>query len=126
MGQILLILAILTAVAIFLFLSRRSPNNRNGNGDGGRPWPTPRPRLNGGGQWKVSQNGNPTVVIDGKRITVFASDEGWKYVVADESTKGDDEHEPDFSLPYNTAEEAKYEALAVISGSRPRHRSITE
>jgi len=94
-------------------------------------WQTPRPRRKGKREsrviWEVSLKGNPTVVIDGKRITVFASEEGWKYVIADEIARDDDEYEPpDFSFPYETEEEAKYEALAVISGSRSRHRSITE
>ena len=122
MGQNLLILAILTAVAIFIFLSRRSPNNRNGNGDGGRPWPTPRPRRNGDGQWKASENSNPTMVVDGTRITVFASDDGWKYCIADEG----DDSAPYFSDPYETAEAAKYEALAHFDGSPSRHRPATE
>lgn len=126
MGQNLLILTILIAVAIFVILSRRSPNRRNGNGDGGRQWQTPRPKRNGGGQWKVSQNGNPTMVVGGERITVFASDDGWKYCIADESARDDDEYEPEFSDPYETVEAAKYEALAVINDRPSRHRSITE
>jgi len=141
MGQNLLILAVLIVFAIVIILSRRSPNRSNGNGGGGRQWQAPRPRRNGGGQWKVSQNGNPTMVVGGQQITVFAYDDevvtsmdawppplnsavirGWKYCIADE---GDDD-DPYYSDPYETEEAAKYEALAFINGSPSRHRSLTE
>ena len=101
------------------------------NGEGRGQWQTPRPRRKGKREsrviWEVSLKGNPTVVIDGKRITVFASKEGWKYVIAVEIARDDDEYElPDFSLPYETEEEAKYEALAFIDDRPSRYRSITE
>jgi hypothetical protein len=66
------------------------------------------------------------MVVGGERITVFASDNGWKYCIADESARDDDAYEPDFSDPYETVEAAKYEALAVINDRPSRHRSITE
>ena len=62
------------------------------------------------------------MVVDGTRITVFASDDGWKYCIADEG----DDSAPYFSDPYETAEVAKHEALAFINGSPSQHRSIYE
>ncbi|BEV46499.1 hypothetical protein CRBSH125_26820 [Afipia carboxidovorans] len=46
-------------------------------------------------------------------MTVFQSDGGWKYCIADPSDRAD----PCFSNPYDTEEEAKHEALALIKGA---------
>ncbi len=124
---IIVLVIIVSVICKTVWKSVGEELDREGSGQ----WQTPRPRRNGKGEgrgiWGVSLKGNPTVVIDGKRITVFASDEGWKYVIADEIARDDDEYElPDFSLPYETEEEAKYEALAFIDDRPSRYRSITE
>lgn len=85
--------------------------------------------LFGGGQgsgkikWHKSENGNPTGIHEGFRVTVFPSDGGWKYVLARADR---DEAEPFFSEPYETVEAAKHEALADLEGAASRFQSITE
>lgn len=60
--------------------------------------------------WRLSENGNPTLLDGNVRFTVFPQDGGWKFVMADE----DDEHEPYFSERYRSQEEAKAAAIDVI------------
>jgi hypothetical protein len=71
------------------------------------------------------------MVVGGQRITVFPStnsfgsnDGRWKYCIADEGD--DDDDSAYFSDPCETAETAKYEALAFVDGGPSRHRSVTE
>lgn len=66
-----------------------------------------------GGGWSTSTNGNPTRIYRGSRVTVFPSDGGWKFCIADP----DDDDDPYFSDPYSTLEAAKHEAIALIDGT---------
>lgn len=58
--------------------------------------------------WSMSENDNPTRVIDNYQVTVFKQDGGWKYCLS--LVDGDDG--PYFSDPFDTMAEAKQEALA--------------
>jgi hypothetical protein len=40
-------------------------------------------------RWETSDRGNPTLVLDGQRLTVFQQDGGWKWVIADEDDQDD-------------------------------------
>ncbi len=73
------------------------------------------------GDWDLSENGNPVLVIASSRITVFQQDRGWKYCIADIN----DQQTPHFSDPYDSQKTAMDEALAHIRGETPRHASIT-
>ena len=125
MGQELLILIVLIAVAIFAIAALRSRPKRNGKGEGGGQWQASRPRRNGGRQWQTSVKGNLAMVVDGTRITIFAQDGGWKYVISDNGD-GDNEDGTYFSEKYETAEAAKYEALVDLDGGTSRHRTVAE
>lgn len=59
-------------------------------------------------QWQRSENGNPTMLWDGLRITVFQQDRGWKYLIAPE----DDSAAPFYSERFKTQQEAMAEAVA--------------
>lgn len=71
--------------------------------------------------WQPSENGNPVRIVGRTRLTVFQSDGGWKYCIAD--VEKDD---PYFSDPYQTEAAAKHEALAHVSGIPSKHRSLYE
>lgn len=66
-------------------------------------------------EWRISERGNATTVVDGVRITVFPQDGGWKYVLgwADDE---DDEEEPFFSDRFDSEDEAKASALSHVEG----------
>jgi hypothetical protein len=71
--------------------------------------------------WHASENGNPTLLINGSRVTVFESDGGWKFCIAT-PTDGDDD--PYFSDPYAHAEHAKHEALALIGQRSSKYPTL--
>ncbi|NKM14168.1 hypothetical protein GFL85_24635 [Rhizobium laguerreae] len=62
--------------------------------------------------WERSERGNPALIFDNRRITVFEQDRGWKFCIA----KIKDDNDPFFSEVYDTEDAAKYEALARVSG----------
>lgn len=72
------------------------------------------------GDWDVSENGNPVLVVGSSRITVFQQDRGWKYCIADIG----DQQQPHFSDPYASQQIAMDEALAHFRGEPARHASI--
>lgn len=72
------------------------------------------------GDWDISENGNPVLVVASSRITVFQQDRSWKYCISDIN----DRKPPLFSEPYDSQETAMDEALAHFRGELPRHASI--
>lgn len=72
--------------------------------------------------WTNSENGNPTRIYKGKRITVFEADGGWKYCIADP----EDRREPYFSEPYETSDIGKSEAIRHIERLPSMYRSLPE
>lgn len=68
---------------------------------------TPSPQND---HWSTSENGNPIIISGNKRVTVFASNDGWKYCFAYIT----DEFEPYFSDIYTSKTEAKKEGLALL------------
>ena len=72
------------------------------------------------GDWDLSENGNPVLVVASSRITVFQQDRGWKYCIADIN----DRQPPHFSDPYASQKIAMVEALAHFRGEPTRHASI--
>lgn len=73
--------------------------------------------------WHISENGNPTMLLaGGGRLTVFESDDGWKFC----ASQRDGDRDAFFSESYMTAEAAKDEALAFVTGAPSRHASIAE
>jgi len=64
------------------------------------------------GGWRASSNGNQTRIYKGSRITIFESDGGWKYCIADPS----DQTPPYFSDPYPSQTETTASCLALIDG----------
>jgi hypothetical protein len=81
---------------------------------------TPRPAS--GPQWESSENGNPCIIHKNRRITVFASDRGWKFCVA----KIENDNNPFFSEVYRTDEAAKYEALAHVDRRPSKHATLSQ
>jgi hypothetical protein len=73
-------------------------------------------------QWVSSESGNPTTTYQGWRLTVFESDGGWKYCIADHN----DRREPEFSEPYETKDIAMEEGQRRIDGRNPRNQSLPE
>lgn len=57
--------------------------------------------------WERSENGNPTMVGDGLRITVFPYYRDWKYLIAPE----DGSIEPFYSDRFRTEADAKAAAV---------------
>lgn len=76
-----------------------------------------------GGNWAVSENGNPMIVRYGKRITVFPEYGGWTFCIADASI---DDRDPFFSGRYTTLEAAKYEAIAALEDRPATHKTSYE
>ncbi|GLR55130.1 hypothetical protein KYK30_31760 [Shinella yambaruensis] len=72
--------------------------------------------------WQVSENGNKTRIVDGTRVTIFASDGGWKYCLADQGNR----YEPFFSDRYRSEAEAIESALADIEGRDSPHKSTRQ
>ncbi len=73
-------------------------------------------------QWQMSENGNPMMLFGQTRVTVFESDGGWKYCIADI----EEDDDPHFSDPYESQAIARAEALAHINGEPSRNRSLSE
>lgn len=73
--------------------------------------------------WVRSERGNLTATIGNRRVTVFASDGGWKYVFADNTRDDDDAY---FSDPYATESMAQEEAEAHMAGTPSHHRSLSD
>ena len=69
--------------------------------------------------WTTSENGNPTLVMGGMRLTVFQQDGGWTYCISELNRP----NEPHFSDTYATAQIAKEEALASLRGEPSRHQT---
>lgn len=59
-------------------------------------------------RWQTSDRGNPTLVLDGQRLTVFQQDGGWKWVIADEDDQDD--------LPLFSDERYKSKGAAQAAG----------
>ena len=76
----------------------------------------------GADRWTVSENGNPTMIVESTRITIFQQDRGWKYCIGDV----DDRDDPYFSDEYATERDAQEEALAHVRGEPSRHQSLSE
>lgn len=74
------------------------------------------------GRWSISESGNPTLVEDGVRVTVFSQDGGWKYCIA----KIGRDDEPFFSDAYATEIAAKEESLADLRGHPSTHQTLSE
>lgn len=72
--------------------------------------------------WTPSENGNPMRITNGKRITVFERDGGWKFCIANEN--GDDD--PYFSDAYETEHAARTEAVAWMNGSPTTYQTIND
>lgn len=64
------------------------------------------------GRWRTSSRGNATTTISGARVTVFESDGGWKYCLADPTEGG----APYYSQVFETQDAAKGAAIAHASG----------
>lgn len=64
------------------------------------------------GQWRTSSRGNATTIISGHRVTVFQSDGGWKYCIADPA----DGEAPYYSEVFETEDTARQEAVAHANG----------
>src|SRR5690606_30636079 len=62
-------------------------------------------------RWRRSINGNAVIRAGSLRITVFPSDGGWKFCIAN----GDDDR-PYYSDAYETEDIAKQESLAALHG----------
>ena len=72
-------------------------------------------------KWSVSENGNAMIISGSTRITVFPSDRGWKYCIADVK----DREEPCFSEVYESEQAARDEALAHFHGQPSRHEPLS-
>lgn len=77
---------------------------------------------NNSGGWRKSSSGNPMRVVGNMRITVFPSDEGWKYCIA-ELPEDDD---PYFSDVYQGEDQAMQSALDHVAGRDSAHQSNRE
>lgn len=75
-----------------------------------------------GAGWRTSSGGNQTRLYKGSRITVFESDGGWKYCIADP----DDRTPPYFSDPYSSQEAATHEAMVFMDGGESRYQTKRE
>jgi hypothetical protein len=62
-------------------------------------------------RWRRSINGNAVIRAGSLRVTVFPSDGGWKFCIAN----GDDDR-PYYSDAYETEDIAKQESLAALHG----------
>lgn len=72
-------------------------------------------------KWVISENGNYTTLINGRRLTVFESDGGYKFCCAI-----GDEDDPYFSDVYDEFSSAQHEALAFIGLRQSVFQSINE
>lgn len=75
-----------------------------------------------GAGWRTSSSGNQTRLYKGSRVTVFESDGGWKYCIADP----DDRTPPYFSDPYPSQEAATHEAMVFMDGGESRYQTKRE
>ena len=75
-----------------------------------------------GAAWRTSMTGNKTRIYKGSRVTVFESDGGWKYCIADPH----DRDPPYFSDPYPSQEAAIHEAMAAMDGARSKYLTKRE
>jgi hypothetical protein len=73
-------------------------------------------------QWESSENGNPCLILKNRRITVFASNHGWKFCIA----RIENDDNPFFSEVYQTEEAAKYEALAHVERRPSKYASFSQ
>ncbi|ASP98505.1 hypothetical protein CN138_09485 [Sinorhizobium meliloti] len=80
------------------------------------------PTISPSSEWALSENGNPTQIYKGKRITVFEADSGWKYCIA----HPEDRREPYFSEAYETLDIAQSEAIRHMERLPSLHRSLPE
>ncbi|MDX0408369.1 hypothetical protein GOL82_27200 [Sinorhizobium medicae] len=80
------------------------------------------PTLSWSTEWTLSENGNPTQIYKGRRITVFEADGGWKYCIA----YPEDRREPYFSEAYETSDIAQSEAIRHMERLPSLHRSLPE
>jgi hypothetical protein len=76
-----------------------------------------------GNRWALSENGNPTLVVDDHRLTVFPQDDGYKFCAARADR---DDRDPYFSDVYQSEEQAKDCAIAYLDGRPSPHVSLTE
>lgn len=73
-------------------------------------------------EWSITSSGNPTMNIEGCRLTVFERDGGWKFCVAD----GEDDDDPHFSGVYGSQKEAQERGLKWAEASIPTMRDSPE
>lgn len=73
--------------------------------------------------WHWSSGGNPQIVYRGTRVTIFESDGGWKFCLADDAKEDDDPH---FSEAYETQDAAMYEAFALMDFEETMYRPLRE
>ncbi len=69
--------------------------------------------------WRKSESGNRTSIVQDQRVTVYPDGSGWKFCLADV----DEGREPFFSETYATEDAAQFEALAMIEGRPSQFKS---
>jgi len=67
-------------------------------------------------KWSTSNAGNPTMVISGRRLTIFHRGSGWRYAVAVVGQEG----AASYSRTFKTVEAAKKAGLKTF-GVGPGH-----
>jgi hypothetical protein len=97
------IVALIFIAAIIYFLTRIVGSNREAG-------------------WVVSENGNPSRIYNGRRVTVFPRDGGWKFCIAEL----EDDDDPHFSEVYESQVAAETEAMAMMIGDPATYRPIRQ